>query len=216
MAQSFLQRAVKRTIDVTASCFGICATLPLVAAVGAAVKLDSEGPVLYRSPRVGKGGRIFDLYKLRSMKVTPPDAGPQVTAGTDDRITRVGRVLRKTKIDELPQLFNVLKGEISLVGPRPEAPKYVAKFPSEYEKILSVKPGLSDRATLEFLGEEELLAGAADPEKTYVEEILPRKIAHYLRYVENPSLAEDAAIIVETLGRIAERAAKSILGRPEQ
>ena len=212
MAQSLLQRAVKRAIDVTASCFGIWSALPLVLAAAAAVKLDSEGPVLFRSPRVGKGGRIFDLYKLRSMKVSTPDAGPQVTSGTDDRITRVGRILRKTKIDELPQLFNVLKGEVSLVGPRPEAPKYVAKFPREYEKILSVKPGLSDRATLEFLGEEELLAGAADPEKSYVEEILPRKIAHYLRYVENPSLGEDLDIIAKTLGHIAGRALRSARG----
>jgi lipopolysaccharide/colanic/teichoic acid biosynthesis glycosyltransferase len=213
MAQSLLQHVVKRTIDVTASCFGIWATLPLVLAAGAAVKIDSDGPVLFRSPRVGKDRKLFHLYKLRSMQVASPDAGPQVTAGTDDRITRVGRFLRKTKIDELPQLFNVLKGEISLVGPRPEAPKYVAMYPREYDKILSVKPGLSDRATLEFVGEEELLSGSEDPEKRYIEEIMPRKMAHYLRYVDSQNLLEDIDIIARTLVQIAGRTLKSLRGK---
>jgi lipopolysaccharide/colanic/teichoic acid biosynthesis glycosyltransferase len=213
MAQSLLQHVVKRTIDVTASCFGIWATLPLVLAAGAAVKLDSDGPVLFRSPRVGKDRKLFHLYKLRSMQVASPDAGPQVTAGTDDRITRVGRFLRKTKIDELPQLFNVLKGEISLVGPRHEAPKYVAMYPREYDKILSVKPGLSDRATLEFVGEEELLSGSEDPEKRYIEEILPRKMEHYLRYVDSQNLEEDLDIIIKTLGQIAGRTLESLRGK---
>lgn len=200
-------------MDLGISAFGLWLTSPVIAAAALAVRLDSKGPVLFRSPRVGLNGRPFKLYKLRTMRVHEPGSGPEVTAGTDERITRVGRVLRKTKIDELPQLLNVLKGEVSLVGPRPEAPRYVGKYPVEYEKILSVKPGLSDRATLEFVNEEEVLAASDDPERTYIEEIMPEKMAHYLRYVDNQSLGEDLAIIAGTIGSLASRTWKSLRGK---
>ena len=161
-------------------------------------------------------GAPFHLYKLRTMRESSLDSGPHVTCGGDVRITQVGRLLRKTKIDELPQLLNVLKGDVSLVGPRPEAPKYAERYPIEYERILSVRPGLSDRATLEFVGEEELLAKSDDPEKTYIEEIMPRKMAHYLRYVENPSLVEDLKIIFATVGQVAKRTLLGFSGRLEK
>jgi lipopolysaccharide/colanic/teichoic acid biosynthesis glycosyltransferase len=208
-----ISKTLKRSVDLAGSTLGLWLAAPAVLTAAVAVKLDSKGPVLFRSPRVGLNGKRFHLYKLRTMRVHEPGLGPEVTAGGDERITRVGRILRKTKIDELPQLLNVLKGEVSLVGPRPEAPRYVEKYPEQYEKILSVKPGLSDRATLEFVGEEEILAGSDDPEKTYVEEIMPRKMAHYLRYVDNQSLGEDLAIIVETAFRIASRTMQSIRGK---
>jgi lipopolysaccharide/colanic/teichoic acid biosynthesis glycosyltransferase len=204
---------IKQLVDLGISAFGLWLTSPVIAAAALAVRLDSKGPVLFRSPRVGLNGRPFKLYKLRTMRVHEPGSGPEVTAGTDERITRVGRVLRKTKIDELPQLLNVLKGEVSLVGPRPEAPRYVGKYPVEYEKILSVKPGLSDRATLEFVNEEEVLAASDDPERTYIEEIMPEKMAHYLRYVDNQSLGEDLAIIAGTIGSLASRTWKSLRGK---
>ncbi len=209
-------QSMKRLVDVAVSAFGLWLTSPVIAAAAVAVWLDSKGHVLFKSPRVGLNRKPFHLYKLRTMRVKSMDAGPQVTSGVDDRITRVGRVLRKTKIDELPQLLNVLKGDVSLVGPRPEAPMYVGNYPKEYEKILSVKPGLSDRATLEFVNEEELLAASDDPEKTYIEEIMPKKMAHYLRYVENPSLLEDMKIIVSTVGHVASRTIRGLSGRIER
>jgi lipopolysaccharide/colanic/teichoic acid biosynthesis glycosyltransferase len=207
---------MKRLIDISVSAFGLWLSSPVIVAAALAVRLDSKGSVLFKSPRVGLNRKPFHLYKLRTMRERSLESGPHVTSGTDDRITKVGRILRKTKIDELPQLLNVLKGDVSLVGPRPEAPMYVDKYPVEYDKILSVKPGLSDRATLEFVGEEELLSRSDDPEKTYVEEIMPKKMEHYLRYVDNPSLIEDAKIIVATVGHVASRTVRGLLGRIEK
>lgn len=203
---------LKRSVDLAASAFGLWLASPVLLAAAAAVKLESKGPVHFRSPRVGLKGKPFHLYKLRTMHVQKPGSGPEVTAGNDHRITRVGKILRKTKIDELPQLLNVLKGEVSLVGPRPEAPRYVDKYPEQYKIILSVKPGLSDRATLEFVGEEEILASSEDPEKTYIEVIMPQKMCHYLRYVEKHTIDEDLAIIVDTVFHLAKRAIQSIRG----
>lgn len=203
----------KRAMDIGIASFGLLLTSPIVIASAIAVRLDSRGPVLFKSPRVGLGRKPFNLYKLRTMRFDDSGSGPQVTTGGDERITRVGRILRKTKIDELPQLINVLKGEVSLVGPRPEVPKYVELYPREYDRILSVKPGLSDRATLEFVGEEEILADSDDPEKTYIEEIMPRKLDHYLRYVDNHSLVEDLEVVVMTVCRIAGRILHSLRGK---
>lgn len=207
---------LKRVVDISVSAFGLWLAAPVIAAAAFAVRLDSKGPVFFRSPRVGLNRKPFHLYKLRTMRERSLDSGPQVTSGSDSRITRVGRILRKTKIDELPQLFNVLKGDVSLVGPRPEAPMYVEKYPAEYDRILSVKPGLSDRATLEFVGEEELLARSSDPERVYVEEVMPKKMEHYLRYVDNPSLVEDAKIIVATVGHVANRTVLGLMGKIEK
>jgi lipopolysaccharide/colanic/teichoic acid biosynthesis glycosyltransferase len=201
----------KRTMDIAFSAAGLSACWPLIAALGVAVKLDSKGSAFYRSKRVGREGREFYLLKLRTMSESDGEAGVQVTAGNDRRITRLGKVLRSTKLDELPQLINVLKGDVSLVGPRPEAPLYVDKFRNQYEKILTVRPGLTDRATLAFIHEEDILSGCTDPEKTYVEEILPQKIELYLEYVDKQNLKEDVAILAATAIRLLNRSIRRIL-----
>lgn len=203
----------KRAIDIVVSSFGLLLTSPIVIAAAIAVRLDSRGPVLFKSPRVGLGWRPFNLYKLRTMRFQNPGSGPHVTAGSDERITSVGRILRKTKIDELPQLINVLLSDVSLVGPRPEAPKFVAMFKKEYDEILKVKPGLSDRATLEFVDEESILASEKEPEEAYVRKVLPKKIEYYLEYVRNPSLSEDMKIIVETAALVVRRTLGSLIER---
>lgn len=204
---------VKRLMDICGSLVGLSFSSPILAIAALAVKVDSQGPILFRSIRVGIRGKPILLYKLRTMHVHEEGSGPEVTASTDDRITRVGKILRKVKIDELPQLINVLKGELSLVGPRPEVPRYVKRYLDQYKVILSVKPGLSDHATLEFVGEEEILAGSEDPEKTYIEEIMPRKIEHYLRYVEKHSIRGDLGIIVQTAIHVVKRAIQSTRGK---
>ena len=189
---------LKRFVDVGVSAAGLLALGPAVLVAGAFVLSESPGPAFFRSRRVGRGGKEFDLMKLRTMVVNQAGDAPQVTAGSDNRITRVGRVLRQTKLDEIPQLWNVLVGDVSLVGPRPEVLKFVEKFPSEYAEILSVRPGLSDRATLMFIDEEEQLKGQDDPEAYYVKRIMPKKLEIYLDYVRNASLYEDMQIIGET------------------
>jgi len=200
---------LKRLMDVSLSSVGLCLFSPLILAAVIAVKIDSKGSAFYPSLRVGKNGREFSLYKIRSMVSGKTYNGPQVTSGVDTRITSVGRLLRKTKIDELPQLYNVLIGDVSLVGPRPEAPIYVEKYLKEYKKILSIRPGLTDRATIEFIGEEEILAKCNDPESFYVNEIMPKKIALYLDYVEKIGFAEDLRITIKTMGKIIKRTKES-------
>ena len=202
----------KRLIDLVASTGALWVSMPVIVSAGLAVKLTSQGPVFYRSERVGKDGKRFYLLKLRSM--TAASAGDlQVTSGNDARITAIGKLLRKTKIDELPQLLNVLKGDVSLVGPRPEAPVYVAKYPEKYKKILSVKPGLTDRATLKFVDEEERLEVVDDPEKFYIETIMPEKMAMYLEYVDNYNLTEDLTIIYQTITHVLRRTLKTVAGK---
>lgn len=204
-------RAAKRFIDLALSSAGLLASWPVIIAAGLAVKLDSPGPVFYRSRRVGRHGKPFDLLKLRTMRVDQDPNAPLVTAGGDSRITRVGRWLRRTKLDELPQLINVLKGDVSLIGPRPEVERYVACYPAEYSEILEVRPGLADQATLRFIDEESILAEVEDPERHYIEEVLPKKIDLYLEYVRRPSLRADLSIIVETALHVARRTAREIL-----
>lgn len=190
----------KRGIDLVGAAAGIGVLFPVLVLVGAAVRIESPGPALFRQERVGLGGSRFRLLKFRTMRAR--SSGPQVTASGDPRITRVGRILRRYKLDELPQLVNVLAGEMSLVGPRPEVPRYVQHYPERWRRALTVRPGLTDFAALEFLDEEAILSRSHDPERAYVEQVLPRKLELYERYLAEQSLTTDLRLIAETLRRI--------------
>lgn len=193
---------VKRLFDIVFSLFGLVVFIPVFLLAAVLVRLDSPGPVLFLQTRVGKGFKLFKIIKFRTMTVDASSRGPAVTSGGDPRITRVGRVLRKTKLDELPQLFNVLRGEMSFVGPRPEVPKYVEMFREDYERILEVRPGITDYATFEYCNEEEVLKGYRDPEDGYLREVLPAKIKLYDKYLSRRSLLTDIGLIVRTLCKI--------------
>lgn len=194
----------KRLVDIVLSALGLLLLAPLLLLVALWVKLDSPGPVFFRQQRVGRHGKPFLIHKFRTMRVD--NAGPQITIGADPRITRSGRLLRATKLDELPQLWDVMRGAMSLVGPRPEVPRYVALYPAELREIvLSVRPGITDLASLEFRHESELLARAADPEREYVEVVMPQKLALARRYVETASLLQDLRIIGRTLAVLTGR-----------
>jgi lipopolysaccharide/colanic/teichoic acid biosynthesis glycosyltransferase len=187
----------KRVMDIIAGVLGLVILSPVLLGCALAVRLTSAGPVLFRQTRVGRGGRRFEVLKFRSM--TDGTAGPSITGARDPRITRVGRVLRHYKLDELPQLLNVVQGDMSLVGPRPELPRYVDIFPLEYSRILAVRPGLTDFAAIEYRDEEGLLALSVDPELAYVEEILPAKIQLYFKYLDHLSLRTDLSLIGKTV-----------------
>lgn len=190
--------AIKRAFDVAASAVGLAVTAPLLAASAALVKLSSPGPVLFRQVRVGRGGEPFELLKFRTMKVQA--GGPQITRDRDPRITRIGRLLRKTKLDELPELVNVLRGDLSLVGPRPEVPRYVELYPpGDREFLQRFRPGITDPATIRFRNEEDILARATDPEHAYVHEILPLKLRMYREYLEVASVVGDVGVLFATL-----------------
>jgi lipopolysaccharide/colanic/teichoic acid biosynthesis glycosyltransferase len=190
----------KRCFDVLLAGLGLLVLSPLLLALAAWIKLDSPGPVFYRQVRVGRGGRPFRIHKLRTMADGPGSAGPEITVGADRRITRAGRVLRHYKLDELVQLIDVLKGDMSLVGPRPEVPRYVALYPADLrDRVLSVRPGITDPASLEYRDEAAVLAAAADPEAEYVNVVMPAKLALAVRYVEQASLATDLRLIGRTL-----------------
>nr|WP_298431496.1 sugar transferase [Ottowia sp.] len=193
----------KRIMDVTLTVIALPVVLPLMLCIGLWVKADSPGPALFRQQRVGQGGRMFNILKFRTMRAGSAEQGPAVTAAGDARITRAGAWLRRTKLDELPQLLNVLRGEMSLVGPRPEVPRYMALYePAVRERILSVRPGITDLAALEFRDEERLLAAAPDVERAYVEQILPVKQRYYLDYVARHSVGGDVRILIKTLGAL--------------
>jgi len=190
----------KRMFDAIASALGLLLLAPVLLAVAIAVRLDSPGPVFFRQERVGRGGRTFRIHKFRTMHVDAPSQGPPITVGVDPRITRVGHVLRDHRLDELPQLIDVLWGDMSLVGPRPEVPRYVEHYPPEMRaKVLSVRPGITDPASLEHLDEATLLASASDPEREYVQVILPRKLALQADYAARATLASDLKVIARTL-----------------
>ncbi|HET7866872.1 MAG TPA: sugar transferase [Burkholderiaceae bacterium] len=190
----------KRMLDVALATLGLLLLAPALLLIAAAIKLDSPGPVFYRQQRVGRHGRLFRIHTFRTMRHNPADTGPQITVGADPRITRVGAWLRRTKCDELAQLIDVLQGSMSIVGPRPEVPHYVALYPAHLrDKLLSVRPGITDPVSLEFRNESELLARAADPQREYVQVILPRKLEHAARCVEQATLAGDLQVICRTL-----------------
>lgn len=199
-------RGGKRVFDSVAAAAGLLALAPLLLLIAAWIKLDSPGPVFFRQQRVGQGGRPFRIHKFRTMRHAPHDAGAQITVGDDARITRAGRLLRAAKLDELPQLIDVLRGDMSLVGPRPEVPRYVALYPPELRaRVLAVRPGITDPASIAFRDESALLARAADAEREYREVILPRKLELAARYVEQASPATDLVLILRTLAAIVRR-----------
>ncbi len=189
----------KRFFDVVVSLAGLIVLSPLLAIVAVLIKCTSTGPVLFRQERVGRRFQPFRINKFRTMVADAARHGPQITSGADPRITRVGRLLRKSKIDELPQLINVLVGDMSFVGPRPELAKYVAMFRGDYEEILSVRPGITDLASLKYRDEAALLGQAADPEAAYVSRILPDKIALAKEYIRRRSFWFDVSLIVKTV-----------------
>jgi lipopolysaccharide/colanic/teichoic acid biosynthesis glycosyltransferase len=194
---------IKRVVDVAAATCGLLLLMPAFAVVAVAIKLDSPGDVLFQQVRVGKNFRRFHILKFRTMRSDSSSHGALVTAGGDPRITRVGRWLRRLKLDELPQLFNVLRGDMSLVGPRPEVPKYVELFKREYEEVLKVRPGMTDLASLKYRDESGLLARAENPHEEYVRRILPDKLQLGREYVSRSSLALDLLLIARTVGAIA-------------
>lgn len=194
---------VKRAFDVLAAALGLLLLSPVLLAAAVWVKLDSPGPVLFRQTRVGRFGVPFTIHKFRTMRVEP---GAAITVGADPRITRSGQVLRQSKLDELPQLWDVLRGAMSLVGPRPELPRYVDLYPADLRaQVLAVRPGITDPASLAFSHEAELLAAAADPEREYREVILPAKLRLSADYAARASLATDLRLILATLARVVER-----------
>lgn len=190
----------KRAFDVLVAGLGLVLLSPLLLVLAVWIKLDSPGPVFFRQERVGRLGRPFRIHKFRTMVHDAPARGLQITVGQDRRITRAGAFLRSSKLDELPQLIDVLQGTMSLVGPRPEVPRYVRHYPPAVrEKVLSVRPGITDIASIEYRRESELLARASDPERAYVEEVLPHKLRYAEQYVDSASLWLDVRLMWRTL-----------------
>jgi len=200
----------KHLFDYVSSLAGLVFLSPLFVVIAVWIRIDSTGPVFFRQVRVGRYGRPFRIFKFRTMYADAEARGRKVTVGDDSRITRAGRFLRKFKFDELPQLFNVIKGEMSLVGPRPEVPRFVESYPEEVRRqVLSIRPGITDFASILYKNESTVLAGAADPEATYVNVVLPGKLKHYVRYVSERTFWLDFKIILLTLMEIIRR------GKPE-
>lgn len=195
-------RAFKRALDVVAAGIGLVLVSPVLLLSAMAVRLDSPGPVFFLQQRIGRNFRPFRIYKFRTMVADADKRGGQLTFGADARITRVGQVLRRTKIDELPQLFNVLVGDMSLVGPRPEVPRYVEMFHDDYAYVLAVRPGLTDPASVKYRDEAAILAKCDDPEREYLSRILPDKIALAREYIASATFWGDLAIVWRTLVRI--------------
>lgn len=193
---------LKRCFDFLVSGIAIVALIPLFIIVGILIKTGSKGSVLFKQIRVGKNGEEFKILKFRTMVVDAEKLGMQITVGQDKRITKVGKILRKTKLDELPQLGNVFLGDMSFVGPRPEVPKYVNMYTEEQKKVLLVRPGITDLASIEFRNENDILANSENPEKTYIKEIMPKKLELNFEYIKNVSVISDIKIIINTLIKI--------------
>ena len=190
----------KRLFDLIGAALALLLLAPLLAGVAVAIRLDGPGPVFFRQERVGRGGVLFRIHKFRTMRVDASTLGLQVTVGRDARITRVGHWLRHHRIDELPQFIDVLLGSMSLVGPRPEVPRYVARYPAALKsQVLAVRPGITDPASLANLDESALLAAASDPEREYIDQVLPRKLALQAEYAANATLWSDLLVLGRTL-----------------
>jgi len=196
----------KRLFDLFVACCALLLLSPLLLGIALAIKLDSPGPVFFRQVRVGRGGREFRIHKFRTMVVNDEARSAQITVGADPRITHVGAWLRRTKCDELAQLIDVLQGTMSLVGPRPEVPRYVALYPEALKRqVLAVRPGITDVASIEFRDENTLLAKATDPERVYVETVLPAKLALQAHYVNHRTMWLDLKLIGRTLAVLQKR-----------
>ncbi|HRG38241.1 MAG TPA: sugar transferase [Bacteroidia bacterium] len=193
---------MKRLFDIFFSLVGIIILIPFFLLISLLIIFDSKGGIFYRQVRVGKNGTDFYLFKFRSMRTDADKKGLLTVGGRDPRITRMGYYIRKYKIDELPQLLNVLLGDMSLVGPRPEVRKYVNLYNAQQMLVLSVQPGITDYASIEYSNENEILGRANNPEKTYIEEIMPAKLQLNLKYIEEKSLVTDFRIIFKTILKI--------------
>lgn len=193
---------MKRLLDLLAATGGVVILSPLMAAVAAAVARDG-GPVFFRQLRVGRGGQLFRMWKFRTMVVDAESRGSSLTTANDPRITPTGAWLRRYRLDELPQLFNVIAGDMSLVGPRPEVPRYVALYNDEQQRVLQLIPGITDPASIAFRDEGELLAGAVDPERFYVERVMPEKIRLNLEYAAGATVLTDLGVVLRTVLALA-------------
>jgi len=189
----------KRALDILAATAGLILLSPVLGLVACCIKLTSRGPAFYRQVRIGKGGRPFQILKFRSMTMQTSNRDLKITVAGDSRVTPVGRFLRRYKVDELPQLWNVIRGDMSLVGPRPEVPVYIEGYTREQRMVLSVRPGITDTASLAYRHEEEILANQGDPEQFYRTQILPDKLARNRAYLEKITLQNDIRIIVKTI-----------------
>ena len=190
---------MKRAFDIVSCTLAVLVLFPFGLIIALCIACGSKGGVFYRQMRVGKDNKDFKLLKFRTMRPNADQQGLLITVGADSRITRIGGFLRKYKIDELPQLLNIIKGDMSVVGPRPEVRRYVEMYDERQRRVLTVRPGLTDYASLQYISESELLAESADPEKTYIEEIMPAKLELNLQYIEKQSLKEDLKLIFQTL-----------------
>jgi len=202
MRNSFYLRYGKRIFDACASLLGLILLSPIIFVIAAAIKITDQGPIFFTQARVGMGFRTFRFIKFRTMIDQAEKVGPQVTRETDPRITRIGRFLRTTKFDELPQLFNVLRGDISLVGPRPEVPKYVEAYGNDYRTILEIRPGITDYSAIEFMDEQIRLEKFNDPEDGYLRVVLPQKIIIYKKYLKDINFRTDMKLICLTLHKM--------------
>ena len=193
------QLIAKRAIDIVLSACALAILWPLLLLIALAIWIDDPGPVFYRQVRVGRNGKTFRIFKFRSMVMDADKKGLAITVGRDSRITRVGAVLRKTKLDELAQLLNVLFGQMSFVGPRPEVPKYVELYTPYQRQVLLVRPGITDYASIAYRNENDLLAGAPNPEAMYIEQIMPDKIELNMKYLREISPLADIRLILKTI-----------------
>ena len=193
------QLAAKRAMDIVVSAAALCVLWPVLLLIALAIVVDDPGPVFYRQVRVGRGGKPFRIFKFRTMVVDADRKGLAITVGRDSRITRVGAFLRKTKLDELAQLLNVLCGQMSFVGPRPEVPRYVELYTPYQRQVLLVRPGITDYASIAYRNENDLLAGADDPERMYIETIMPDKIELNMKYLREISPLADVRLILKTI-----------------
>ena len=194
-----LQLALKRAMDIVISGGALLVIWPVLLIIALAIKIDDPGPVFYRQVRVGRNGKEFRIFKFRTMVVDADKKGLQITVGRDNRITRMGALLRKTKLDELAQLINVFTGEMSFVGPRPEVPRYVNMYTTYQRQVLLVRPGITDYASIAYRNENDLLEGAEDPEKMYIETIMPDKIELNMKYLREISPIADIRLILSTI-----------------
>ncbi len=197
-----LNITIKNIFDFIFGLIGLIILSPIILIISIIVKMTSDGPVFFLQKRVGLNGKPFSIFKFRTMVDNAENEGLKITTDSDERITKVGSFLRKFKLDELPQIFNILNGDMSFVGPRPEVPKYVSLYTLEQRRVLTVKPGVTDLASIIFKNENELLGQSEDPERTYIEKIMPEKLRINLEYVENISLFNDIRLIFKTIKEV--------------
>ena len=197
---------IKRSFDLFASLLGLIILSPLFIVITVLIKISSPGPIFFRQQRVGKDEVLFSIHKFRTMVTDAESLGPKITIGKDSRITKIGHILRKTKLDELPQLIDVIKGDMSIVGPRPEVPDYVLLYPESVKQIVfSVRPGITDWASILMIDESDILATSDNPRVTYLDVIMPKKLAYAVKYVKTRTFWQDCVIILTTIKKIITR-----------